>query len=155
MTKTWDDSSKQRLRAHWARGLSAAAIGRLLGISKNAVISKARRLGLPGRPNPILPRQARQEPAPRVTLPPLSVAEPVTLEPEPVPVTVAAPPAPLRPRGRVEPCCWAEPAGRRQWRYCDAVSLPNQPYCEEHAAKARPAVKRRLETGELVAAEEG
>lgn len=44
----------EKLTTWWGEGLSTAEIGRRLGISKNSVISKARRIGLPGRPSPII-----------------------------------------------------------------------------------------------------
>ena len=37
----------------WKEGASTAEIGRKLGCSKNAVVGKAHRLGLPPRPSPI------------------------------------------------------------------------------------------------------
>lgn len=73
----WDDTLILRLRALWDEGHSTAEIGRRLGVSKNAVVSKVHRLDLPGRPSPIhrgapkprLPRRAR---AGASTLPPLA-----------------------------------------------------------------------------------
>jgi GcrA cell cycle regulator len=49
----WNEESIARLRALWAEGLSTAAIGRRMGVSKNAVVGKAHRLNLPSRPSPI------------------------------------------------------------------------------------------------------
>ena len=49
----WSDEQKERLRVLWDEGLTTAAIGRELDVSKNAVIGKARRLNLPGRPSPV------------------------------------------------------------------------------------------------------
>ena len=48
----WTPESIADLRAHWSSGLSTAEIGRRMGISKNAVIGKARRLELPAREAP-------------------------------------------------------------------------------------------------------
>lgn len=45
----WQPAREDELRTLWAEGASASAIGRALGCSKNAVLGKARRLGLPGR----------------------------------------------------------------------------------------------------------
>jgi GcrA cell cycle regulator len=61
----------RQLAQLWDEGHSTAEIGRRMGISKNAVIGRARRLDLPARPSPIKrdgycpPRIKR---APRVTL---------------------------------------------------------------------------------------
>ncbi len=81
----WSEDLVTRLRALWAEGLTTAEIGRRLGISKNAVVGKAHRLDLQGRPSPIRrdgaqagPRRAA--PPRRVhgpTLPPLTSAGPM------------------------------------------------------------------------------
>ncbi len=49
----WPDKMVAKLRALWADGLSASSIGKTMGLSKNAVMGKAHRLGLPSRPSPI------------------------------------------------------------------------------------------------------
>ena len=64
MTSFWDDETNvEKLRALWAQEpqLSTAEIGRLLKVSKNAVNSKADRLGLPGRPSPIVRDPSRRK----------------------------------------------------------------------------------------------
>ena len=48
--KTWNDENTETLRTLWARGLSCSEIAaRIGGFSRNAIIGKATRLGLPGR----------------------------------------------------------------------------------------------------------
>jgi len=84
----WSEDMIARLRGLWDEGHSTAEIGRRMGVSKNAIIGKAHRLTLPGRPSPIRPDrppgQPRRRSAPRriigSTLPPLT-AGPVTVEP--------------------------------------------------------------------------
>ena len=50
----WDDVSMvERLRLLWAEGRPASKIAAELGISKNAVIGKANRLGLAPRLSPL------------------------------------------------------------------------------------------------------
>ena len=44
-----------RLREEWRRGSGTRDIALILGCSKNAAVGKAHRLGLEGRPSPILP----------------------------------------------------------------------------------------------------
>lgn len=74
----WDDLIPA-LRALWDEGHSTAEIGRRLGVTKNAIVGKAHRLGLPDRPSPIkyergphwVPRVRRTQGA---TLPPLASA---------------------------------------------------------------------------------
>ena len=96
----WNDETIVRLRALWAEGLSTAEIGRRMGVSKNAVVGKAHRLGLPARPSPIR-RDASGTATPRPptprrvvgpTLPPLAATLP--------PVEEA--PAPIRTEPRAE-----------------------------------------------------
>jgi GcrA cell cycle regulator len=48
----WTEERLAMLRAEWATGDSTAEIGRRMGISKNAVIGKARRMELPAREAP-------------------------------------------------------------------------------------------------------
>ena len=49
----WSEEIIAQLKDLWAEGLSTAEIGRRLSITKNAVVGKAHRLGLPPRPSPI------------------------------------------------------------------------------------------------------
>jgi GcrA cell cycle regulator len=53
----WTREVKAKLHELWLDGqnLSAAEIGRALGISKNAVVGKVYRMGLPNRESPIKP----------------------------------------------------------------------------------------------------
>ena len=56
----WTDESIEILKAGWANGLSASQIAlRLSGMSRNAVIGKATRLGLDGRRRPSDPSRGR------------------------------------------------------------------------------------------------
>jgi GcrA cell cycle regulator len=48
----WTPERLAMLRTEWATDASTAEIGRRMGITKNAVIGKARRLGLPAREAP-------------------------------------------------------------------------------------------------------
>lgn len=50
----WTEERVSELRRLWSAGLSASQIADRLGeVSRNAVIGKAHRLGLKGRPSPI------------------------------------------------------------------------------------------------------
>lgn len=59
----WTDDLIARLRNLWSQGLSTAEIGRQLSITKNAVVGKAHRLGLPPRPSPIRNKNAQGDKA--------------------------------------------------------------------------------------------
>ena len=72
----WTDDLVLRLRKLWTEGQPASEIARRLRRSKNAVVAKADRIGLPGRPSPIRQASAqtpRAQPLPpgARTLPPL------------------------------------------------------------------------------------
>lgn len=49
----WTDEKVQELTRLWNEGLTTGEIGKKLGVSKNAVVGKAHRLGLKSRPSPI------------------------------------------------------------------------------------------------------
>jgi GcrA cell cycle regulator len=76
---------RERVRDLWNRTpvLSTAAIGRKLGITKNAVVGIARRINLEARESPIKqrdpsapPKQPKIPRAPKLTLPKLVASEP-------------------------------------------------------------------------------
>jgi GcrA cell cycle regulator len=53
---SWTDERIERLKAMWAEGKTASVIAEELGgVSRNAVIGKAHRLGLDSRPSPVKP----------------------------------------------------------------------------------------------------
>ncbi len=166
----WSEDLIARLRGLWDEGLSTAEIGRRLGVSKNAIIGKAHRLSLPGRPSPIRPERAAGTPrlrrAPRrvtgPTLPPLAGAVVVSAIPSgnrrpgaaqllaPTQREAPKPRAPVftpsgAPRigGRPLTCCWpfGEP-GTPSFRFCEAPATYGKPYCEEHAQIAYVRVRR-------------
>ena len=54
MSSEWTDERVQKLRDMWTDGMSASQIANELGgVTRNAVIGKAHRLGLQKRPSPI------------------------------------------------------------------------------------------------------
>src|SRR5919199_879451 len=51
---SWTDERIDRLKELWSRGMTASHIAdELGGVSRNAVIGKAHRLGLQSRPSPV------------------------------------------------------------------------------------------------------
>lgn len=64
--------------------------------------------------------------------------------PRPTPAP-SGPSLPLAARsGRIIDCCWPiGTPGTRQFRFCEADSLPGRPYCEHHASVAFLPVRRR------------
>jgi len=95
---SWTDERIEQLKTMWQAGQTASQIAEALtGVSRNAVIGKAHRLGLQSRPSPVKPNEPEAKPvvaeAP-VAAPP---APPPAPEPEPEPeieVQEAAPPRP-------------------------------------------------------------
>src|ERR1700719_1093067 len=64
-TMEWTNDRVEELRRLWGQGQTASRIAELLGgVTRNAVIGKAHRLGLRGRPSPIR-REEGQPSAPR------------------------------------------------------------------------------------------
>ena len=57
---SWTDERIDRLKAMWAEGSTASQIAEGLGgVSRNAVIGKAHRLGLESRPSPVRPGEEK------------------------------------------------------------------------------------------------
>ena len=156
----WTEDLCARLRELWAGTDSTAEIGRKMGITKNAVVGKAKRLDLPSRPSPII-RTGRPQPAPKakrvqgrsLALPPslaaaiaaekateremvakLSalVATVVEVVPEREALRVAfKPPAPRQ-------CCWPMWGDHQRptHQFCEAVAVLGKSYCREHHRRA-------------------
>lgn len=68
---SWTDERIETLRKMWDSGLTATQIAEELGgVSRNAVIGKAHRLGLASRPSPVKANAAEPKPAPAPAAPP-------------------------------------------------------------------------------------
>ena len=63
---SWTDERVERLTKLWQEGLSASQVAAELGgVSRNAVIGKAHRLGLKARPSPVKANEPKSAPAPK------------------------------------------------------------------------------------------
>jgi GcrA cell cycle regulator len=76
---SWTDERIDRLKTMWENGLTASQIAEDLGgVSRNAVIGKAHRLGLKSRPSPVKANDGEAKPAaapkPKIKLPEKPVA---------------------------------------------------------------------------------
>ncbi len=61
---SWTEERIETLKKMWDSGMTATRIAEELGnVSRNAVIGKAHRLGLPSRPSPVKPNEGRAAPA--------------------------------------------------------------------------------------------
>ena len=96
---SWTDERIDQLKAMWEKGLTASQIAdELGGVSRNAVIGKAHRLGLQSRPSPVKPNEAPKKTAP------VRKAAPEAEAPKPAaPVQQHSAPAPARPAPPVAP----------------------------------------------------
>ena len=166
---TWTKERIERLKELWTEGLSASQIAAELGggLTRNAVLGKANRLGLthgaakeartprPRKPHP---------PDPAPTAEPSSPTEPTPASMPTKPVAVsgpaAAPPAPVALREAAivpqsegvtimelrEAMC-RFPLGdptTPEFRYCGAQAITDRPYCAHHAQIAyQPATERK------------
>ncbi len=108
----WTDEKILELKSLWSEGLTTGEIGKRLGVSKNAVVGKAHRLGLKGRPSPIKRQQKTAAPKKEkrvFTLTDLSS----------------------------QTCRW--PIGdpkHDDFHFCGATVVPGKPYCLEHCTAA-------------------
>ena len=105
---SWTDERIERLKTMWTQGSTASQIAEELGgVSRNAVIGKAHRLGLESRPSPVKAGEEKEKkpkpaPAPKAAkpVPAPAKAAPVTAEPaEPSePRQASAPTTPPPPK---------------------------------------------------------
>ena len=112
MTMAWTDERIDQLKSMWEKGMTASQIAdELGGVSRNAVIGKAHRLGLQARPSPV--REGKEEVAPAASAP---VVAPVELEVEAPRPSAPVPraPAPERPAAPVAATPSAEPSAPPQ-----------------------------------------
>lgn len=161
----WTPGRDAKLRDLWNSGMRTGSIAIMIVATKNAVIGRAHRLGLPARKSPIAGRSSK----PRVEREPRAQAEaprkvavrvPFEQPPEPEPEPVKA--ARLTVDGRVwrpgsAPSVTPAPKlfpseaaalgpGRCQWiegeptanDYCKCGrrAIPGRPYCPDHDMKA-------------------
>ncbi len=102
---SWTDERIDQLKRLWEQGMTASQIAdELGGVSRNAVIGKAHRLGLQSRPSPVRSNEAAPtaespfEEAP--VAPPVEEQEPEAAVPEAPAVAVAPVPQPPQPMVR-------------------------------------------------------
>ena len=95
---SWTEERIDRLKKMWQDGATASQIAdELGGVSRNAVIGKAHRLGLESRPSPVRPGEEKEKPASAAPAPKPTPAE----RPAPKPaVAEAERPAPAQPAPR-------------------------------------------------------
>ena len=88
---SWTEERIERLKRMWHDGATASQIAdELGGVSRNAVIGKAHRLGLEQRPSPVKPGEEKEVKKP-------AAAAPAPAAPKPAPKAEAPKPAPAAP----------------------------------------------------------
>lgn len=127
----WTEDRVEKLRELWDKGLSASQIAKELaeGVTRNAVIGKAHRMGLASRPSPV-----KSDPAKRA-----AAAAKKKAAPKKEPAKVVAPAT-----GKVSildltesMCKWpiGHP-GEANFHFCGKPSQPSFPYCANHCVEA-------------------
>ena len=137
----WTDEQVEELKRLWDQGLTTGEIGKALGVSKNAVVGKAHRLGLNGRPSPI--RRNEDE---------ASASAEGTNNVKEAKKTCKAAAQKTAEKEKKKlftvndltstSCRW--PVGDpkdEDFHFCGKESLPDKPYCAEHAAIAYVSAK--------------
>jgi GcrA cell cycle regulator len=131
------------LRAHWAvePALSHAAIGERMGLSKNSIIGRVRRLKLTPRPQQVSSTKAahrkRAKRAATAAAPGIRETGTGLLIGPTLPGVAHFKARTPVVFGHVSACCWplGDP-GEPGFHFCGEPSVPSRPYCEEHCAIA-------------------
>ncbi len=107
----WTEESVEILKAMWLEGRSAREIGERLGMTRNAVIGKANRLGLSHKSKSTPARPVIAADIKNRAMSPLDLNERM--------------------------CRWpiGHP-GDADFHFCGRARVPGRPYCEEHCAVA-------------------
>lgn len=126
MAFEWTDDRVQVLRDMWGQGCTAREIAERLGpgVSRNAVIGKANRLGLSQPTKSSVSRKARRR-------------APVQKRPDPMPEEPVIGDGATILTLTKSSCRWpiGHP-GEEGFKFCGAGTEDNQPYCPYHARMA-------------------
>lgn len=159
---SWDDKAVEKLKELWEQGYSCSMIAEKLGggLSRNAVIGKVSRLGLPqrGRSNVPRPRRAQQSPrrvqkVSRIDFRSSKASEGGTraalaaLAREPLPTETPADVARVSFEQYDRKCHCMWPVGdpmKPGFGFCGDKPFMGQRYCEAHMRRAfQPPLVRR------------
>lgn len=137
---SWTEKRVQTLETLWRAGKSASEIAETLGgVTRNAVIGKAHRMGLSGRPSPI--KKVKEKTAtPAAAETPRGAAAPSGRS---KPVVIASGEKKKAGGGvsilqlTERMCKWPSGDPREEdFHFCGLASKPGMPYCAEHVATA-------------------
>jgi len=161
---TWTEERIALLTKLWSEGLSASKIAAKLGgdVSRNAVISKAHRLGIPHGAAKV-PSEPKPPKPPRPLNPPAAAEPPMPQAPAPAPLTVDRPPA-SQPAGTTPAQAVVVPRSAGvtimelreamcrfplgdpttpEFRFCGTQASTGLPYCAHHAQIAYTPLAER------------
>ena len=134
MTK-WTEDELADLEKLWNSGRSSYEISRALCRSRNSIIGALHRRKLLGAARLFVPKGGRKPKPPAAPVEPPPVSS-FRLPERCSPVSPAA--MAVFSHGR-DQCRWPiGETGGRPFRFCGAPAPEGKPYCEAHAAKARP-----------------
>lgn len=117
LPSVWTEERLADLTRLWSEGLSITQIGLAIGVSRNAVVGKVHRMGLPKRQSPIV-----KSDKPRAPKAPIQRRRAVPLSLE---------------QWDRNTCSW--PTGDPKtdnFSFCGEQVEPGRPYCTAHCAKA-------------------
>ncbi len=160
----WTEERIAKLKQGWEGGMTATQIAEMLGegVTRNAVIGKAHRLGLESRPSPVKATDTPPPPARAAAAPPPPQAAPAPPPPAPVAAAPAPAPAPIaasEPKVQAKPvkasgkqarttlldlsdkvCKWpiGHP-GEADFHFCGKNAQAGFPYCTDHCLVAYQA----------------
>lgn len=114
----WNDGNIQILTRLWYQGLSAGRIGKILGATRNAIMGKAMRIGLPHK---------RDRRAFVPSLPPTPPPDdPIATCEQPHDIARIA-----FSQLTAHTCRWPV-----QWGFCGDTPIDGKPYCAHHCSRA-------------------
>ena len=150
---SWTDERIDRLKSMWESGLTASQIADDLGgVSRNAVIGKAHRLGLKSRPSPVKANEPEAKPAAKAKAKPAE--KPAAMRPaapvERAAPVAAAPMAPVQPRSDMPKIVSIGPGGfMRQGPGDQQAPIPPAPPRRLVPAKPSPEIADKTSLLEL------
>ena len=127
---TWTPERIAEVTRLWDEGLTTAEIGKVIGVSKNAVVGKAHRLGLPARPSPIRRTKSKVS----------TKAKPAVNRPVQQRISASV----INTSGA---CCkwpFGHP-GEEDFHFCESPSLVGKSYCPKHYEMAYLPARSRGE----------
>lgn len=147
---TWTPERVDQLKIYFEAGLSCRDIAVNIGVSRNAVIGKAHRLGLEARPSPVKGGEPASggTPAPAAPAPAPERAAAPAPRPAPAPAPSTAAPAPM-PAAAPQPMVRSIGPGGFQRQTPGEQSTPIAPAPPRRLVPAKPSAEMADKTGLL------